>query len=190
MGSYSWEKRPGELDLSAAIVNETVLSVLLEEGATGWRSKHSICQSAAKQLGGEQYGFGDKFDGQVGRALNKLAEDPRFVKIGKGEHFPTIEGDTRSGYGGEPQWATVEYQAKCQAAVEKSEAARKAVEERCSQIVKKTTAAGYFADTHVFAERSGYGNPPVDPAGRWTARVTFPLSDVEAITDGWSTGVG
>lgn len=187
MGSYSWEKGPQGLDLPAAKVNETVLAVLLEEGATGWRSKHTVCQLAAQRLGGDQYGFGNKFDGQVSRALNKLADDPRFVKIGKGDHYPQLSGDTRSGYGGEPQWATVEYQAECQVAVDKSQAARKAVEERCSQIVKKTMVAGYHAETHVFAERAGYGEPMVDPAGRWTASVTFSLGDVEAITDGWPT---
>lgn len=190
MGSYSWNKREGELDLPVAKVNETVLAVLLEEGATHWLVKFAVVQEASKRLGGEQYGFGSKFEGQVGRVLNKLAEDPRFVKIGKGEQFPTLDGDMRSGYGGDPQWATVEFQAACQAAYEKSEVGRKAVEERCSRIVRKTTAMGYYAETKVYAERSPYGEPLADPAGRWHATVKFPLEDVEAITDGWSEDVG
>jgi len=186
MGSYAWNKKEGELDLPVAKVNETVLAVLLEEGATGWRGKFYITQQASKWLGGEHYGFGSKFEGQVGRALNKLAEDPRFVKIGKGDHYPTLSGDRQSGYGGEPVWATVEFQAQCQAAYEKSEAGRLAIEQRCSRIVRKASAKRYFAETKVSAERVPFGEPFADPAGRWYATVTFPLEDVEAITEGWA----
>lgn len=186
---FSWEKREGELDLSVAIVNEAVLEVLREAGATGWRPKHWIVQEAAKRLGGDQYGFGSKFEGQVGRALNKFAEDPRFIKAAKGASHYTIEGDIRSAYGSEPLWATREYQAACKAAYEKSEAGRLVVEERCSCIVQKTTAKGYFALTKVMAERSGYGEPMADPAGRWYATVQFSLEDVEAFTADWSSEI-
>ena len=186
MGSYSWNKREGELDLPVQKVNETVLAVLLEQGATKWLAKFTVVQEASKLLGGENYGFGAKFEGQVGRALNKFADDPRFVKVGKGDQHYTIEGDTRSAYGSEPLWTTVEYQAACKDAYEKSEAGREAIIERCSRIVVKTTLAGYYAETKIYAERSGYDKPMADPAGRWHATVKFSLEDVEAITHDWS----
>lgn len=88
-------------NMTQAEVRSAVMA-FMESEPGGWAEPWRVVYGAAAQILGSTPGYhpGAKFDGQVKRALNKLADDGELVKLPRGTHSP------RGNYLDTPQYYT------------------------------------------------------------------------------------